>query len=94
MESGAENDQLEAILVVKEGGDVDLVSDDRGLARRVIETASDLTGDQPSAVRYFPKANAAVITATSRFFRQILKDENLAIASATDIDLIDFFFPE
>jgi len=44
--------------------------------------------------RYFPKANAAVITASSRFLRQILNDENLAIASATDIDLIDFFFPE
>lgn len=81
---------VDAILIVKEGGGSSF--DDGGLARRVIKTAIERTGDRPVAVRYLPRANAAVISASSRLLREILKDENLVVASPTDIDLMDLLF--
>jgi len=91
IDSAGEVGQVDAILVVKDDGDSGLSVDDGGLARRVIEGASERTGVLPNAVRYFPRANAAVISASSRLVQEILKDANLAVASATDFDLMDFF---
>jgi len=90
IDSAGESGKVEAILVVKEDGGSDLSVDDGGLARRVIEGAIERTGDPPVAVRYFPRANAVMISASGRFVQEILKDENLAVASATDIDLTIF----
>jgi hypothetical protein len=60
------------------------------LAQQVVEGAAERTGELPGAVRYFPRANAAVITASGRFIQEILKDENVTVASAADVDLIVF----
>jgi hypothetical protein len=80
---------VDAVIVVKESESL-LPSEDGGLARRVIEAVVERTGDHPTMVRYFPRANAAVITASSALIQEILKDENLTVASATDVDVIVF----
>lgn len=82
--------QVEAVIVVEGTASSTLAEDDGGLARHVIEGVSKRTGDLPSAVRYFSRANAAVISASGRFIQEILKDENLAVASATDVGSLDF----
>lgn len=88
--AAGESGKVEAIIVVEETGDSCLTADDGGLARHVIEGVTRRTGDLPSAVRYFSRANAAVISASGKFIQEILKDENLAVASATDVDAIGF----
>jgi len=89
--AAGEYGEVEAMIVVGETGDSCLTADDGGLARHVIEGAAKRTGEFPSAARYFPRANAAVITASGRFIQEILKDENLAVVNATDIDVIVFY---
>ena len=90
IDSGDGTGEVEAILVVKEPGEANLSSDDGGLARLVIEGTVERTGDHPIALRYFPRANAVVISAKGRFIREILRDENLAVATSINIDLLDF----
>ncbi len=80
--------QVEAIIVVQESED--LHADGGGLARQVVEAAIGCTGEVPNAVRYFPRANAAVIMASGRFLKQVLEDERLHAASATDTEVIGF----
>lgn len=82
--------QVEAIFVVQETSGAG--GDDGGLARRVIEAAGQRAGDPPAAARYFPKANAVVVSATVRFIQEMLQDENVLVASAVDFDLIDYIF--
>jgi hypothetical protein len=83
---------VEAVLVVKEK-DGSPSADDEGLAQQVIESAARRAGELEFTVRYFPRANAAVIASSSRLIQEIIKDENLAVASATEIDAISFLFP-
>jgi hypothetical protein len=82
--------QVEAIFVVQETGGAD--DDDGWLARRVIEAACQRAGHPPTAARYFPKANAVVVSATVSFIQEMLQDENVQVASAVDFDLIDYIF--
>jgi len=89
--AAGESGEVEAMIVVEETGVSCLTADDGGLARQVIESAAKRTGEFPSSVRYFPRDNAAVITASGRFIQEILKDENLAVANATDVDAIVFY---
>jgi hypothetical protein len=88
--AAGESGQIEAVIVVKKNGSSSLTADDEGLARQVIECAAERAGDLPFSVRYFPRANAAVISSSGRLIQEILKDENLAVASATEIDAILF----
>lgn len=88
--AAGESDQVEAILVAKEDGASSPTADDGGPARRMIEGAIEGTGDLPVEVRYFPRANAAVISASGRFIQAILQSEELAVASATEIDVVFF----
>jgi hypothetical protein len=83
---------VEAILVVKEK-DGSPSADDGGMVQQVIEGAAKRAGELEFAVRYFPRANAAVIASRSRLIQEIIKDENLAVASATEIEAITFLFP-
>jgi hypothetical protein len=89
--AAGESGQVEAVIIVKENGDSSLTADDGGMARQVIEGAAERAGELPFSARYFPRANAAVISSSGRFIQEILKDENLAVASATEIDTITFF---
>jgi hypothetical protein len=89
--AAGEADLVEAVIVVKESGNSSLSKDDDGLVQQVIEQAIQRTSDQPGSVRYFPRANAAVISASRRFIQEILQDENLAVASAIDVDALIFF---
>lgn len=82
--------QVEAVIVVKESRGSSPAEDDGGLARQVVECAVEHIGHLPHAVRYFPRANAAVISANGKLIQEILKDENLYAASATDVDAIVF----
>lgn len=84
-------EQVEAILIFKDEEVVGLSVDDGGLAQQVVEGLIKRTGDLPKSVRYFPRANAAVISSSSWFIQEILKDKHLAVASATDIDFVKFF---
>jgi hypothetical protein len=90
LETAGETGQVEAIIIIKDGRDSSPSWNDGGLLEMSIQTAIELTGEEPYAFRYFPRANAGAITASSRFMRQILKDENLFAASAVDIDAIVF----
>ncbi len=90
IKAAGESGEVEAIIVVKDMADPYLADDDGGLARQVIEGVVERTGERPGAVRYSPRSNAAVIVASSRFLQEILKDEHLAVASATDTDVIVF----
>jgi hypothetical protein len=82
---------VEALLVVKEK-EGSTSADDEGLAQQVIEGAARRAGELEFAVCYFPRANAAVIASRSRLLQEIIKDENLAVASATEIEIITFLF--
>jgi len=88
--AAGESGEVEAIIVIGETRVSCPTADDGGLARHVIAGAAKRTGEFPSAVRYFPRANAAVITASGRFIQEMLKNENLAVASAIDVDIIVF----
>ena len=81
---------VDAVIIVKESEGASPTVDDGGLAQQVVEGAAKRTGELPGAVRYFPRANAAVISASVKLIQEILKDENLAVASATDVDAIIF----
>jgi hypothetical protein len=88
--AAGESGPVEAVIVVEGAEGSCLGKDDGGLARYVVEGAVERTGDRPFAVRYFPRANAAVISATGRFIQEILKDENLAVASLPYVDTFPF----
>jgi len=81
---------IEAIIIVKEGEDP-ASSMDEALLRRVIDGAIQRVDDSPLALRYIPRANAAIITASRKLIEEILGDENVAVASAVDIDLMVFY---
>ncbi len=81
---------IDAIIIVKEGEDPES-SMDGALLRRVIEGAIQRAGDSPLALRYIPRANAAVISASRKLLQELLGDENIAVASAVDIDLMVFY---
>jgi hypothetical protein len=81
---------IEAIIIVKEGEDP-ASSMDGALLRRVIDGAIQRADDSLLALRYIPRANAAIITASRKLIEEILGDENIAVASAVDIDLMVFF---
>lgn len=88
--TAGQSELVEAILVVKEGSDLSPAAEDCGLAQRVVERAVERTGDLPRAVRYFPRANAVVLLASSRLMQELLNDERLAVASATEVDSVIF----
>ncbi len=88
--TAGEDSLVDAILIVIDEGNSSC--DDGGLARQVVEAATERTGDQPIAIRYLPRANAAVISAGPRLLQEILKDGNLAVASTTEIDFMDVLF--
>jgi hypothetical protein len=92
--AAGESGQVEAVIVVKEQEGLSLTVDDGDLARQVVEGAAGRAGDLPSSIRYFPRANAAVISSSGRLIQEILMDENLIVASATEIDTIIFFSHE
>ncbi len=81
---------IEAIIIVKEGEDP-ASSMDGALLRRVIDGAIQRADDSPLALCYIPRANAAIITASRKLIEEILGDENVAVASAVDIDLMLFY---
>jgi hypothetical protein len=89
MEAAGDSRPVEAVIVVKESEDP-LLTKDGGLAQQVVEGAVERTGELPGATRYFPRANAAVITGSGRFMQELLKDENVTVASAVDLDAIVF----
>jgi hypothetical protein len=89
IEAAGDARPVEAVIVVKESQD-SLLPEDGGLAQKVVEGAVERTGELPGAARYFPRANAAVITASGRLIQEILKDENVTVASAADVDFIVF----
>ncbi len=82
--------EVGAIIVVKDEGAQQLADDDGGLARQVVEGATERTGCRPSTVRYFPRANAAVLVAGGRFLQEILSDWRMTVASATDTNVLAF----
>lgn len=90
--AAGESGQIETVIVVKENASSSSIADDGGLAQQVIKCASERAGDLPFSVRYFPRANAAVISCSGKFIQEILKDENLAVVSTTEIDVIVFPF--
>jgi len=89
--AAGEDSQVEAILVVKEDGGMGVCFNE-GFLQKLVEGAIERTGDLPIAIRYFPRANAIVISARTRLIQEILQDENLAVASAVDFDLMDIIF--
>jgi len=90
--AAGESGQIETVIVVKENAGSSSIEDSGSLARQVIECAAERAGDLPFSVRYFPRANAAVISSNRKFIQEILKDENLAVVSTTEIDIIVFPF--
>ena len=82
--------QVDAVIVVRESDELSPSLDDGGSARQVIDSAVERTGEFPYAVRYFPRANAAVISASVKLIEEIVKDDDLAIVSAPDVDAIIF----
>lgn len=78
-----ENALLDAVIVVSDGASSSL--DDGGLAQQVIDHAAAHVGERPARLRFFPRANAAVLSASAPFLREILKDPAIAAASAADI---------
>lgn len=88
--AAGDSGQVEAIIVANEDDVSSITEQDGGPVRKVIEAAKERTGDSPISLRYFPRANAAVISASVRFIHEILQCENLAVASATEIDLMFF----
>jgi len=88
--AAGESGQIEAIIVAKEDGISSVISENGSLVRKMIESSTECTGDTPISLRYFPKANAAVISAGGRFIEAILQSQDLAVASATEIDLMFF----
>ena len=59
--------------------------------RGVIDGATQRSGDFPLALRYIPRANAAVISASGKLIEEILQDQNVVVASAVDVDLMVFY---
>ena len=89
-EAGEDN-QVEAVIVVDADPDLPAIGSVQKRLEQVIEGAIERTGEHPASVRYFAGANASVILASGRFIREILEDEHIAVASATDVDVIAFF---
>ncbi len=85
IETAGQAGLVEAVIVVKEADGPTM--EDGGLTQAVIEAAAGRAGILPASVRYFPRANAAVIQASASLLREILQDERLAAASASDIDI-------
>lgn len=88
--AAGESDLIEAVIIVKESPGLCPDEEDCGLAKQVVGHAAERTGDFPQTVRYFPRANAAVISASGRFVQEIMNDKNLVVASATDLDTFPF----
>ncbi len=88
--AAAQSGQVEAIIVVEDNVPSRLADDDGGLAQQVVEAAIERTGCSPHAVRYFPRANAAILVASGRFLQELLGDRRLTVASATDTDFLGF----
>ncbi len=86
-----EDKQVEAIIVVDADPDLPATVGVQERLEQVIEGAIGRTGEHPASVRYFAGANASVILASGRFIREILEDEHIAVASATDVDVMAFF---
>jgi hypothetical protein len=89
IEAAGDTRPVEAVIVVK-GSEDSLLPEDGGLAQQVVEGAAERTDEVPGAARYFPRAHAAVITASRRFMQELLKDENVTVASGVDLDAIVF----
>ena len=90
IDRAAASGQIDAIIVVKDAADPAL-SLDGILLHQVIEAAIERAGDIPAALRYYPRANAAVISASRKLIEEVLQDDNVAVASAVDIDLMVFY---
>jgi hypothetical protein len=86
-----EHNQVEAVIVVDADPDLSTTGSVRKCLEQVIEGAIGRAGEHPATVRYFAGANASVILASGRFIREILEDEHIAVASATDVDVIAFY---
>jgi hypothetical protein len=93
IKTAGESGQVEAIIVAREDSASSATEEDGELVRRMIENTIECTGDYPISLRYFPKANAAVISASGGFIQAILQSEDLAVASTTEMDAITFLFP-
>jgi len=87
--AAGESGQVEAIIIAN-GNDLSQPAEDRGPLQKMVEDAIEGTGDHPISLRFFPRANAAVISASGRFIQAILQSQGLAVASATEIDLMFF----
>ncbi len=85
-----EDKQVDAVIVVNAGPDLSAIAGVQKCLEQVIEGAIGRTGEHPASVRFFAGANAAVILASGKFIREILEDEHIAVASATDVDVIAF----
>ncbi len=90
IDRAAASSQVDAIIVVKDAADPAL-SLDGILLHQVIEGAIERAGDVPAALRYIPRANAAVISASGKLIEEILQDQNVVVASAVDVDLMVFY---
>jgi hypothetical protein len=84
IDEAGETGLVDAVIVV--GDSAGSSTDDSGLVQRVIARAAGRAGEPPARVRCFPRANAAALSATTRFLREILKDPDLAVASAADTE--------
>ena len=88
-----ESGRVEAIIVAREDNLSSSTEEDGELMLKVIENTIEYIHESPISVRFFPRANAAVISASGRFIQAILQNQDLAVASTTEIDAITFLFP-
>ena len=88
--AAGDSGQVEAIIVVQGSEETSPGEEGDGLARQVVDSSAQRVGALPHTVRYFPRANAAVLSAKGNLIQEILKDERLAVASASDLDVFPF----
>lgn len=88
--AAGESGQVEAIIVAREDDPSSSAELDGELMRKMIENTIECTRESPISLRFFPRANAAVISASGRFIQAILQSQDLAVANATEIDLMFF----
>lgn len=60
--------------------------DDNGLAEHVIQQTIQLTNEEPTFVRFIPRANAVAVTAHTPFIYALLGSPHVQIASSATID--------
>lgn len=88
----AKNDMLiDAVFIIVEEHQNPLeIGKDDSFAKQIIQQIIWLTNEQPSFLRFIPRANAVALTANSRFIKLLLNHSCVQIASSATID--PFFF--